>query len=209
LRELQPGSFLVKYGKYQYLEAMCEAGSIRIAPAALYDDPTLNPAIRDQELELYIQPPPFAMRLEVIDHNTGKPRATFNPIGNKITKSASTNYFVYCLSTVLVPRLFVDFDADACVIITNPEDFIRRLVYAFEKQMPGWTAMRMPVNYIDPLHVRLNALDIFRQKHFRYAYQKEFRAIWLPPEPIAKLDPIFVDVGRLSDSCRLIGLTNS
>jgi hypothetical protein len=206
LKELQPGSFLVKYGKYQYLEAMCEAGSIRIAPAASYDDPSLNPAIRDQELELYIQPPPFAMRLEVIDHKTGKPKATFNPIGNKITKSANTNYFVYCLSTVLVPRLFLDFDADACVIITKPKDFIEQLVYAFEKRMPGWTAVGTPVNYIDPLHVRLNALDIFCQKHFRYTYQKEFRAIWLPSEPITKLDPVFVDMGKLADSCRLIGL---
>jgi hypothetical protein len=128
LKGLQPGSYLIKYGKHQYLEAMCEAGSIRIAPAASYDDPSLNPAIRDQELELYIQPTPLAMRLEVIDHKTGKPKATFNPIGNKITRSANTNYFVYCLSTVLVPCLFLDFDADACVIITKPADFIERAV---------------------------------------------------------------------------------
>ncbi len=50
--DLAQGQFILKYGKYQYLQSCLEEGKIRIMPASSYDDPSLNPAIRDAELEI-------------------------------------------------------------------------------------------------------------------------------------------------------------
>lgn len=46
-------------------------------------------------------------------------------------------------------------------------------------------------------------------KDFRYSYQQEVRAAWLPPTADGsrpKLDHIFVTMGRLTDYCELIEL---
>jgi hypothetical protein len=45
-------------------------------------------------------------------------------------------------------------------------------------------------------------------KHFRYYYQREFRIVWLPPEPTQamSLTPVFLDIGNLSDFCDVIDL---
>jgi hypothetical protein len=44
-------------------------------------------------------------------------------------------------------------------------------------------------------------------KDFRYWYQKEVRAAWLPPDPRtppAALDHLFIELGCLKDYCELI-----
>ncbi len=208
-KRLAPGSYLVKYGKLSRIREMREAGIIRVAPAASYDDPSLNPAVRDKELELYIQPPPSQMRIEVLDPKTRKIKSVFNPIGNKITISSSVDYYVYCLSSVLAPRLFLDFENDACAIILKAAKFIETLLAAFEQQVPGWRGVGLPVAYIDPLHARITQVDTFQQKHFRYSYQKEFRAIWLPDKPVSELPPVFLKLGSLSDYCEVLELTGT
>src|SRR2546429_6586747 len=48
------GDYLVKYGEQPYLRPMFERGRLRIAPAASYNDPSLNQARRDSELEASI-----------------------------------------------------------------------------------------------------------------------------------------------------------
>jgi hypothetical protein len=45
----KPGSYLVKYGRSEYLVPAFERGAIRIFPVSRYDDPSLNYAIRDKE----------------------------------------------------------------------------------------------------------------------------------------------------------------
>jgi hypothetical protein len=40
----------------------------------------------------------------------------------------------------------------------------------------------------------------------RYFYQGEFRLVWLPDEPRRELEPIFLDLGNLGDSCELVVL---
>ena len=111
------------------------------------------------------------------------------------------------MSHLFVPRLFLDFDhADACLLITNPQKFIERLNKAFEQATAGFIAVVNPVRYIDPLNTRLDEIEIFFCKHFRYAYQKEFRIAWLPHKPCQQLDYIYLTLGSLEDICELITL---
>lgn len=45
------GDYLFKFGKECHLRPMLKKGKIRIAPASSYDDPSLNKAVQDKELE--------------------------------------------------------------------------------------------------------------------------------------------------------------
>jgi len=203
---LKPGSYLVKYGKTKYLRQTYERGIIRIAPAASYDDPSHNPAIRDKELEVYIQPHPSEMKFTAHDGKTGKPKGVFNPIGNLVRITSKTNYYIYCLSAILAPRLFLDFDADSCLIIIKPKEFVVKLLKAFIDKLSGWSGAGMPVKYFDPLNTNIRSLDIYTQKHFKFSYQKEYRGIWLPPSTVNELDPIIIEMGSLEDQCKFIEL---
>jgi hypothetical protein len=204
------GTYLVKYGKLQHLRPAYEFGRLRIAPASSYADPSLNPAIRDDELEVELQPPPSEMRLDVIDPATGESRGRLNPIGNKIRKVSRTNYYVSCFSSLLTPRLFQDFDnADACLLITRPREFIEVVFAEFERRLPVFTGLERPVRYIDPLNATLRDLEVFFCKHFRYAYQAEFRFVWLPPELRGDLEPLFLELGGLSAYAELISLKDA
>lgn len=53
-------------------------------PASAYDDPSLNPAIRDEELEVNVCDLPSVVEISVIDENTGEPVRSIQPIGNAL-----------------------------------------------------------------------------------------------------------------------------
>lgn len=198
---------LVKYGKKRHLLPMYESGVIRVAPAAVYDDPSLHPSIRDNELELAIHPNPAEMRMEVFDQETGESKGALPPTTGKITTTLDTNYYVYCLSSTLVPRLFLDFDqADCCVIVRKPDEFMARIYQELERSLPGYTIASRTVGYIDPLNSTLNDIVLMFSKHFRYSYQKEYRVIAAPPSSVMELEPIFLELGSLGDLATILSV---
>lgn len=206
-KRLEPGSYLVKYGPERFLREVLECGTIQICPADFYNDSSLNPAINDNELEISVEVLPSEITMTVIDKATQQPKGTVQPISNVvITSQSATNYYVYCLSTALEPRLFLDFDADACLVITKPKLFIEKLFRAFDEVFSGWDGFATPIIYVDPLRPGTREPDLFRSKHFRYVYQKEFRVIWLPPQAAKKLDRIYLQCSDLAECCELIQL---
>jgi hypothetical protein len=201
------GTYLVKYGRSQYLRPAFEQGLIRISPATFYNDPSLNPAIRDDELALSIQGKSDDVKIEVLDKHARESLRTIQPIGNiTVTTQAQTNYYVYCLSAVLAPRLFLDFDADACLLITEWRSFVERLLRGVAEQLPNWNGFATVVRYIDPLRSMVAELDPIFGKHFRYTYQREYRVACLPPEPVTELSSLTMQLGSLADCCDLICL---
>jgi hypothetical protein len=56
-RLFEPGKFLFKFGKREHLRSTLENGTIRLAPASSYSDPSLNYAIRDDELHFTVRMP--------------------------------------------------------------------------------------------------------------------------------------------------------
>jgi hypothetical protein len=126
-------SFLIRYSKRERLEALVTYGRLRIFPATRYDDPSLNPFIRDKELELTIQP--HGLTAEVFSR-TNEPKGSIRVIDNQLTSVSPTNYYVHCLSGLLSPDLFADFDADACVVIWDPKLYVRRILDGLHAQLP-------------------------------------------------------------------------
>ena len=183
--KIEPGRYLFKFSKFKWLEEVHEKGIIRISPAASYNDPSLNSAIQDDELKFAIQS---------------------NSLGVNVIHESLSNYYVYCMSSSFIPRLFLDFDADACLIIRKPQEFISKLLSAFKKYKPDWKGVHKNVKYLDPLNSTSNQVDVFSSKHFRYSYQKENRLIWLPPTVEKELGFQFIELGSLEDCSELVNI---
>ncbi len=194
-RNLVAGSYLIKYGKLKYLQPAFDNGKIRIAPASYYSDPSLNRSIRDSELELSIYYRSSTPKL-IVDVDAGDLKAPIRSVGNvTYTLKAATNYFVSCLASEYSYRLFGDFEADSCLIINRPQRFIAKLIDAVSRKLPNWKGFATSVTYIDPINTSKEELDIFFCKHFRYAYQKEYRIIWLPFSSEMFLEPFEIEMG--------------
>jgi len=202
---------LVKYGSAQYLRSGLKYGTFRISPANSYNDPSLNAARRDDELERLL------VDTAVDTTSLFGPLAETMPPEDRALYTrpvqSVSDYYIFCLAMGWNVRLFNDFNADACLVITDPKRFIRALGEAAKGQLPDWRFCCKPVTYIDSvqdlrfLRVRTEArFAPFFCKDFRYLHQKEVRAVWLPPDPAARLDlgHIFITLGSLEEYCELI-----
>ena len=195
----QSDGLLVKFGKTEHIRVAFDRGSFRISPASLYNDPSLNPAVRDDELSLDVYER-SKLYAEVLDKHGGvlKPPGFVHGIRRKTFRS-KTNYYVFCLAMEQSLRLFPDFEAKSALVIHSPRRFIRLLcTRVLDELGEGWSWRAGPISYIDPLRPPKEDLDILQSKHFRYTYQKEFRALWLPPKPLNKLEPFFIELGPLN-----------
>ncbi|HYS86211.1 MAG TPA: hypothetical protein VEN78_14595 [Bradyrhizobium sp.] len=204
--DLKPGGILLKFGKREHLLPALERGALRLTPASSYNDPSLNAAVRDDELSFETITPPAMFTLEVLDPTGGRPIPVRPASPLRVRHTLSTNYYVFCLSTAADHRLFGDFEADACLVLRSPREFLTRLVNAAKAGLPGWRSGGGPVEYLDPLATRNGALHIPLVKHFRYTYQWEYRVYWLPDAPQAKINPVFVELGALDDIGELVVL---
>ena len=89
------GEYLFKYGKAKHLREAMEHGILRVSPATSYADPSLNPAIRDEELELSICPLPSEVKIDVYCGKTGTSKGEIKPKNVVFTTQSKTNYSDY------------------------------------------------------------------------------------------------------------------
>ena len=122
-----------------------------------------------------------------------------------------SDFWLYCMSDALMPRMFSDFDADACVVLDRRE-FIARLRSAWNRLGPDVREMAFgPVIYDDPAGAYAKSavqpgVTNYFTKTFRYAYQREFRFTGLPKSPDETLEPLNLYLGPLDDIGELISL---
>jgi hypothetical protein len=192
-------SSLYKFGKYKYLKSMYEKGDIRITPASYYNDPSLNNAIRDDELTFEL-----LMRADdmIIKNIEGSDIPVFGNVKFKL--ESNTNYYVHCFASKYTYREFDDFDADCCIVIDKPRILFQRMMKAMKSKVPEFNGFATPVRYLDPLNAKPYEVDIFFAKHFKYTYQNEVRAIWIPNEAKEKLEEIFINIGPMTDYARIV-----
>lgn len=190
---------LCKFGKYEHLNAMFNKGAIRIAPASYYDDPSLNTAIRDDELSFEVQVRVDGLLLENIQ---GSKVPAFGQVKFKL--ESNTNYYVHCFASKYTYREFDDFDADCCIIIDKPRILFKKMMKSVKAMKPDFRGFATPVKYLDPLNVSPQDVDVFVAKHFKYSYQNEVRTIWLPNEPKEQLDPFFIKIGSMQSYARIV-----
>jgi hypothetical protein len=189
--------YLVKFSKRKYNEDALRFGRIRISPASTYDDDAKLRSIKDRELERTTYRLPVEPELLA----TATPA---NPVAAiKTTTTAPTDYFTYCASLDYSRRLFHDFRADSCLLIYDVRNFLSRIMKAVAVKFPGFFVDLNLVEYFDPFACS-KMLNVFFTKPFSYAYQREYRVIWSPPDRVDRLDPFFIEIGALGDCAELI-----
>ena len=119
------------------------------------------------------------------------------------TKTAPSKYYVWCTASRYTYREIDDFDADSVLWMRNVDEFSKRLLEAAKHSLPTFQHFGVPVAYVDPLHMDPSKEDVFRMKHFKFAYQNEYRFYSIPVEPGMDLAAIFLDLGPLSDISNL------
>jgi hypothetical protein len=190
---------IYKFGKNEHLVAMFKFGRIRVAPASYYADPSLNKAIQDDELSFIVESRADQLKIqnELDQQIYSFGRVTFH-------LKSQTNYYVHCFASQYTYREYEDFEADTCIVITEPRKLFQKMMKAVRVLKPDFEGFATPVKYLDPLTCGPNDVDIFLSKHFKYSYQNEVRTIWLPNRPTENLEPFFIEIGSLKSFAKLI-----
>jgi len=175
-----PPPFLARYNSRRFISEMLIFGRIQLATASSYDDESLGIARRDNELQI--------------------------SDGSAVPLRAVSDYLVYCVTTVLKPRLFADFNYDAALIIKDPVEFWKRLCRALSKLPFDGHCDSAPITYYDPLRDDLrNAVPGF-WKRFGFAYQGEWRFLYRPDDRSRPVKAEILELGSLSDISEAIFL---
>jgi hypothetical protein len=190
--------WLFKFSKKKYVQEMFEFGNFRLAPASYYDDPSLNAAVRDNELVFKGSINPKLKPFIKLDPSL----ANYGRVDYEI--KGRTNYYVTCFSSSYSYREFDDFEADCCLVIKNPRLFIDRLINAGRRELPSFEGFAGGVKYFDPLLCDPSKVDVSFVKHFKYAYQNEYRAVWSPKLSMEELPIKFIQLGSLGDVAEMI-----
>ena len=96
--------------------------------------------------------------------------------------------------------MFEAFGADTCVVIRRPDVFAQRLDNAAKAQLEGWYFHHNPIEYFDPYEISKNQyLNARMCKDFRFAYQREYRLLWMCPMSREASGFMYLDLGPLDD----------
>ncbi len=193
------GSYIVKFSGSRYVKDMLADGRFRISLASSYNDPSLNPALRDDELtaERFL---PAGTRLSV--KLEGDYQEIPGIVGPLCHTSHCEDFYVFCAAGIFDPRLFDEFQADACLIVKDLHQFGLALIRGVAAAAGMTKVVHGSVHYLDPAHP--SDLDhlVDMTKHFRYEYQKEWRIAWRSEHPLPKdAGSICVEIGPLANCC--------
>ncbi|MCY4645264.1 MAG: hypothetical protein OXE73_00030 [Gammaproteobacteria bacterium] len=205
----------IKYGEYQYMKKLLATGEMLIQSSRGFDKDSYNEARRDDENSVSI----FG-----VDTMDGTAIPAYDVAGRSdqdrmTTFSSSTDrdYMLYCMAGTLSSTLFAHFGQrdDSCVIIHDIDEFVQRVDHGTRELFPpenfifahGW------VTYFDPLGAipitppipEGSEVPIPFLKHFRHAYQDEYRYVWFPRAP--KKDGLSLEkvwIGCLHDIAEII-----
>jgi hypothetical protein len=205
-RGLRADEVFIKFGKAEHMRPLVERGALRVQSASYYATPSHNGAIKDDELSL-----PLSLALsrdDIIKVVLNPQDVPDGPIEQRldVTYNAGTDYWLYCVSSAVEPRLFVDFQADSCVIIKDRERFQRLLTSLSAAKFPNTGHRHGKAVYIDPLRPLTVKIDVPMSKHFRYEYQCEYRFVWRPVKPMTNLSYVDLELGSLEGIAELVVL---
>jgi hypothetical protein len=195
-----PPSGFAKFGKRDHIRRAFENGVLRVAPASYFNDPSLNSAQRDDELQHWAVTPNEQLMVKFYGQD-----AEGNEIEIPVEKKeffrgmGVHDFYVWCCGLGYDARLFHEFEVDAVLVIRNMDEFRSRFSLAMEKELPGWAMKDGPLAYYDPYDIRREQLVPIFVKNIRYLHQNEYRFAWSPTDGVATSTPLFPTLGPLSD----------
>lgn len=179
---------LFRLSKKDWNDDFYRFGRVRFSPASHYKDSAALLAVGDDELQMEWFDAQLVRQSALVD-----------------------DYYCLCFSSEYDYRLFADFQADSCVAILDLEELtvrLRRAIERYNRDHPDNRIAAMfgcPIIYIDPFAVETptEAKEVQFTKHFRFAYQTEFRFV-LSPVHKGTLEPLFLTLGALTDIAEMV-----
>lgn len=201
---------VIKYGRLEHLQAMLDGKGVRVAPASSYGDVSLGSHRSDDELRREITRSGRGMSVQALREIGGRqfPCGPRVPLDGEMTQYFDApDYYVWCASQVCDPRLFVDFEADACLVIRDVKAFVDRMAWGIARALLAKPPREMvcsaqPVMYYDPYRMPNDwemRLDVSMHKPIRYAYQREWRLVTMLAPVREELEVLWVDPGPMGD----------
>lgn len=188
------GEVLFRYSKRAYCDEALYMGRIRIQPSSIYAEASNNRARRDDE------------RTKESFLPGGHTKITTHlgqvlPILGDVSVAVSMqDYYVLSMACDWDRDLFGAFNSDACFIIKNVDSFVSRLEGESSARLRNYFLFHNPVEYFDPYERPVNQLfDPCFSKDFRFAYQREYRFIWLPQNTQGVSGCRYLELGNLED----------
>lgn len=194
-RHPNAGDVIFRYGKRSHIEGIVHDGAIRISPASSYKAMEDDTALQDtEESKASFQQ---GERTRITSHAEGR----IPGMDDDELTASSTDYYVFCASCDWDRNLFTSFDgADACLIIKDVEEFGRRLESAASARLSGWRCFHGPVHYFDPYErVGYERINLGISKDFKYAYQREYRFLWMPLDDQPTYGPLDLNLGNVGE----------
>lgn len=196
------GPVLVKYGRAEYIKALYKRGEVYMPPASIYGDPEHNQAIYDQELTFshytvvsnddgYVKSTDVCANWNAVQGSDRRilplfhaPNAERDEVGR--IESVGPDAWVFCISNLLTPRLFSDFHADACVVLSH--DKFKDLICSAVRPPVGMGLFAHGhVHYADPFGASQQPVHS-PQVHLSYgAKEKDYDKRFCPFGPGAEL----------------------
>lgn len=201
---LRRGDVFIKFGKRTYMEKLHAQGGLRIQPASYFSHTSHNGAVRDDELTL---PMSVVLSRDDIVRLVVNPQDVPANAGDgrfDVEFRFPRDYWLYCLTNSVQPRLFVDFNADACVIIRDRTAFRHRLAEAAKAPTSNAPMREGDAVYLDPLLPKSADVFVPLAKPFGYSYQDEYRFAWIPPAGAPALTHLDIELGSLADIAELV-----
>lgn len=185
LDDYQVPEILFRYSDIQYNRELFYQGKLRVAPASTYKNDDLAHAVSDNETSI--------------------------ELANPQRRYETDDFLTVCFSAVYDFRMFYKFKADSCLVIKDRPEFEKRINDAIEKHNKSdentriGKAITCPIIYYDPFDTQpiTKPEEIFLMKHFRFAYQHEYRLVILPTK-LQPLMPYFLELGPLTDIAELV-----
>lgn len=164
---------LFRYGKLKYLVDEVKYGRVRFTPELNYFADENNDARKDDEINKTTFLPKSSTKVTT---ESGEPIPILSDVKVEVS---GTNYHLCCFSLEWDETLFEEFEADCCMVVSDPMKFASRVKNCGADLFKDYHFVDLPVEYYDPYY---RSTDISFNpavcKDFRFAYQREFRMIW-------------------------------
>ncbi|TFW24024.1 hypothetical protein [Duganella callida] len=110
----------------------------------------------------------------------------------------ASNCLTLSFSQVWDAKLFEQFNADACLIIHNTEEFGERIHRAVQRTLPSWAGIDGAVEY-----GQRAALGAAFTKTAAEAHEQEWQFAWRAMQANLSLNPVAIRVGNLENFAEL------
>ncbi|MCR4465341.1 hypothetical protein [Burkholderia sp. SCN-KJ] len=189
------GDILYRFASEKRITELAQHGALRMWRADFYATLEKDIARQDEEMTKVSFLNGNHATVTTLD---GKP---ISIVGDIKSSHSGPPYYLLCMSCDWDRRLLTEFNVDRCAVISDVDEFARRLERAASELMPGCMFHHNPVEYFDPYELPPRSfVRHYNSKDFRFAYQREYRFLLVHAEAGPGVQE-FLDVkmGQMTD----------